>query len=96
MEECIEKVLDTRGAWRCVRFVSGNVGVVNTQGETKLVVGPFQKLNFAENGFLRVFYRVSGERREPNLLGYAECSRYSTKLIVTEKGEAKYAANVMS
>ena len=55
MEECIEKVLDTRGALRCVRFVSGNVGVVNTQGETKLVVGPFQQLNFAENGFLRVY-----------------------------------------
>ena len=94
MEECIEKVLDTRGALRCVRFASGNVGVVNTQGETKLVVGPFQQLNFAENGFLRVFNRVSSERRdpsslglsrnivqtraEPSLLGYAECSRYST------------------
>ena len=35
-------------------------------------------------------------RAESNLLGYAECSRYSTKLIVTEEGEAKYAANVMS
>ena len=88
MEECIEKVLDTRGAWRCVRFASGNVGVVNTQGETKLVVGPFQKLNFAENGFLRVFNRVSSERREPNLLGYAECSRYSTKLTENEEGKA--------
>ena len=88
MEECIEKVLDTRGALRCVRFASGNVGVVNTQGETKLVVGPFQQLNFAENGFLRVFNRVSGERREPNLLGYAECSRYSTKLIENEEGKA--------
>lgn len=55
MEECIEKVLDTKGALRCVRFVSGNVGVVNTQGQTKLVVGPFQQLNFAENGFLRVY-----------------------------------------
>ena len=104
MEECIEKVLDTRGALRCVRFASGNVGVVNTQGETKLVVGPFQQLNFAENGFLRVFNRVSSERRdpsslglsrnivqtraEPNLLGYAECSRYSTKLIENEEGKA--------
>ena len=104
MEECIEKVLDTRGALRCVRFASGNVGVVNTQGETKLVVGPFQQLNFAGNGFLRVYNRVSSERRdpsslglsrnivqtraEPNLLGYAECSRYSTKLIENEEGKA--------
>ena len=55
MEKGIEKVLDARGAWRCVQFESGQVGVVNTQGETKLVVGPFQQLNFAENGFLRVY-----------------------------------------
>ena len=55
MEGCIQKVLDTRGALRCVRFESGNVGVVTTQGKTKLVVGPFQQLSFAENGFLRVF-----------------------------------------
>ena len=40
---------------RCVRFDSGNVGVVTTKGNTKLVVGPFQQLSFAENGFLRVF-----------------------------------------
>ena len=55
MEGNIQKVLDTRGALRCVRFESGNVGVVTTQGKTKLVVGPFQELSFAENGFLRVF-----------------------------------------
>ena len=48
-------MLDTRGALRCVRFESGNVGVVTTQGKTKLVVGPFQQLSFADNGFLRVF-----------------------------------------
>ena len=55
MEGSIQKVLDTRGALRCVRFESGNVGVVTTQGKTKLVMGPFQQLSFAENGFLRVF-----------------------------------------
>ena len=38
--------LDTRGALRCVRFESGNVGVVTTQGKTKLV-GLFQELSFA-------------------------------------------------
>ena len=48
-------MLDTRGALRCVRFESGNVGVVNTQGITKLVVGPFQQVSFVDNGFLRVF-----------------------------------------
>ena len=55
MEGNIQTVLDTRGALRCVRFESGNVGVVTTQGKTKLVVGPFQQLSFADNGFLRVF-----------------------------------------
>ena len=55
MEGNIQTVLDTRGALRCVRFESGNVGVVTTKGNTKLVVGPFQQLSFAENGFLRVF-----------------------------------------
>lgn len=53
MIERIQKVLDTRGALRCVRFESGNVGVVNTLGETILVVGPYLQLNFADNGFLR-------------------------------------------
>ena len=47
-------MLDTRGALRCVRFESGHVGVVTTQGKTKLVMGPCQQLGFAENGFLRV------------------------------------------
>ena len=31
-EGSIERVLDTMGAWRCVRFESGNVGVVNKIG----------------------------------------------------------------
>ena len=67
MEGNIQKVLDTRGALRCVRFESGNVGVVTTQGKTKLVVGPFQQLNFAENGFLRVFNRRSSESHQARL-----------------------------
>ena len=69
MEGSIQKVLDTRGALKCVRFESGNVGVVTTQGKTKLVVGPFQELSFADNGFLRVFNRRSSERRDPSSLG---------------------------
>ena len=73
MEECIEKVLDTRGALRCVRFASGNVGVVNTQGETKLVVGPFQQLNFAGNGFLRVYNRVENEEGKAKYSPYFPC-----------------------
>ena len=34
-EGSIERVLNTMGAWRCVRFESGNVGVVNSQGRIK-------------------------------------------------------------
>ena len=67
MEGNIQKVLDTRGALRCVRFESGNVGVVTTQGKTKLVVGPFQELSFADNGFLRVFNRRSCESHQARL-----------------------------
>ena len=67
MEGNIQKVLDTRGALRCVRFESGNVGVVTTQGKTKLVVGPFQQLSFADNGFLRVFNRRSSESHQARL-----------------------------
>ena len=67
MEGNIQKVLDTRGALRCVRFDSGNVGVVTTQGKTKLVVGPFQELSFADNGFLRVFNRRSSESHQARL-----------------------------
>lgn len=55
MEESVQEVLDTRGALRCVRFDSGNVGVVNTKGKVVLMAGPFQQLSFAENGFLKVF-----------------------------------------
>ena len=54
MEGNIQKVLDARGALRCVRFDSGDVGVVTTGGRTVLVVGEFRELVFADNGFLRV------------------------------------------
>ena len=69
MEGNIRQVLDTRGALRCVRFESGNVGVVTTRGKAKLVVGPFQQLSFADNGFLRVFSQTSSKRNETNSLG---------------------------
>ena len=49
MEGNIRQVLDTRVALGCVRFESGNVGVVSTHGNTKLVVGPLQELSFGEN-----------------------------------------------
>ena len=78
MEGNIQKVLDTRGALRCVRFESGNVGVVTTQGKTKLVVGPFQQLSFADNGFLRVFNRRSSESHQARL----------NDRVASEEGEA--------
>ena len=55
MEDEIQKVLDTRGALRCVRFASGHVGVVNSRGDTILELGNYQQLAFAEHEFLRVF-----------------------------------------
>ena len=46
MEGNIQKVLDTRGALRCVRFESGNVGVVTTQGKTKPGGGTVPRVEF--------------------------------------------------
>ena len=46
-------MLDTRGARKCVRFETGHVGVVNSRGQTEIMVGAFQELEFAPNGFLR-------------------------------------------
>lgn len=54
MDECIQEVLDVNGSLRCVRFMSGNVGVVNAKGKPVLVLGSFPNLRFAEHGFLRV------------------------------------------
>ena len=55
---CLEnhylEVLDTMGAWRCVRFESGHVGVVDNQGKKMLELGNYQDLKFVEHGFLRV------------------------------------------
>lgn len=53
MEGSIREVLDTRGARKCVRFETGQVGVVNSRGQTEIMVGAFQELEFAPNGFLR-------------------------------------------
>ena len=53
MEGSIREVLDTRGARKCVRFETGHVGVVNSRGQTEIMVGAFQELEFAPNGFLR-------------------------------------------
>lgn len=61
MPEPIQDVLDVRGALRCVRFASGEVGVVGPQGTVLLVVGAFQQLAFAEHGFLKARNRMGGE-----------------------------------
>ncbi|MGN0874717.1 MAG: hypothetical protein ACI4OZ_05980 [Akkermansia sp.] len=54
MEGSVLKVLDTRGDLRCVRFASGNLGVVDGQDVPVVVVGPMQQLRFASHDFLRV------------------------------------------
>ena len=53
MQQPIQEVLDRRGALRCVRFASGEVGVVNARGRTVLTVGAVQQMAFADHGFLR-------------------------------------------
>ena len=69
MQQPIQEVLDVRGALRCVRFASGEVGVVNAQGAVVLVAGPFQQLAFAENGFLMALNRSGGEGRAAGVHG---------------------------
>ena len=41
-----------------MRFESGNVGVVNAQGKVILELGPFLRLEFAPNGFLKITDRI--------------------------------------
>lgn len=49
----IKKVFAKRGSLRCVQFDSGNVGVVNAQGEKVLEIGRCEWLKFGEKGFLK-------------------------------------------
>ena len=66
MEECIEKVLDMRGALiaeifdtredglKCVRFESGQVGVVDERGEVVYQIDKCRHIEFAEHDFVKL------------------------------------------
>ena len=53
MEASYKEIFDTQGTLRCVRFESGHVGVVDAQGKVLLERTQFQRLEFAEHGFLK-------------------------------------------
>ena len=56
---------------------------------------PTDRAARGEPSLLELSRNIVQTRAETSLLGYAECSRYSTKLIVTEEDEVNCAANAM-
>ena len=52
-KEIMEK-LDTKGKYRCVRFTTGEVGVVDEQDNALMVLGQWDGLKFGTHGFLKV------------------------------------------
>lgn len=54
MKPSIQETFDRLGSLRCVRFASGQVGVVDAAGETVLRLGKFKRVEFAGDGFVKV------------------------------------------
>ena len=54
MKPSIQETFDQQGRLKCVRFASGNVGVVDDKGEVVLQLNKYKRVEFAEHGFLKV------------------------------------------
>ena len=54
MKKEIKEILDTKGMYRCVRFTTGEVGVVDEQDNALMVLGQWDGLKFGTHGFLKV------------------------------------------
>lgn len=54
MKKEIKETLDTKGKNRCVRFTTGEVGVVDDEGNALMVLGQWDRLRFSTHGFLKV------------------------------------------
>ncbi len=54
MKKEIKEILDTKGKFRCVRFASGEVGLVDGQDNALQVLGQWDDLKFGTRGFLHI------------------------------------------
>ena len=54
MKKEIKETLDTKGKYRCVRFTTGELGVVDGQDNALMVLGQWDRLKFSTHGFLKI------------------------------------------
>lgn len=54
MKKIIKETLDTKSKLRCVRFTTGELGMVDEQDTPLITIGPYQNLCFATHGFLKI------------------------------------------
>ena len=54
MKKEIKETLDTNGKNRCVRFTTGEVGMVDEQDNALMVLGQWDRLGFSTHGFLKI------------------------------------------
>ena len=54
MKKEIKETLDTKGKYRCVRFTTGEVGMVDEQDNALMVLGQWDRLGFSTHGFLKI------------------------------------------
>ena len=54
MKKEIRETLDTKGKYRCVRFTTGEVGMVDEQDNALMVLGQWDRLGFSTHGFLKI------------------------------------------
>ena len=54
MKKEIKETLDSKGKYRCVRFDTGEVGMVDEEGNALMVLGQWDRLKFSTHGFLKI------------------------------------------
>ena len=57
MKKEIKETLDTKGKYRCVRFTTGEVGMVDEQDNALMVLGQWDRLGFSTHGFLKISHQ---------------------------------------
>ena len=59
MKKEIKETLDSKGKYRCVRFDTGEVGMVDEEGNALMVLGQWDRLKFSTHGFLKITNQVT-------------------------------------
>ena len=98
MKKEIKETLDTKGKYRCVRFTTGEVGMVDELGNTLLRIDKCRHMEFAEHGFVKVRTGVMEAMSNPYLqnmltkgIGYEEQYMIPTTYYVDIKSGHPYA-----